>query len=429
MKRRLFLVFVLNVVAAICFCLYSGRKVFADVAPTFQSFQDVQKIAMLFNDEELFHAEKSDKIGTWMIFSQKYKWMANSNTLEDVYYRLVDNYDSAIDREGPYKIVVDNGNTQRTFTLNERDLAEIFHYEEQYYIKRNKNTGNVIDTNSINDAVLQDVTSRSITINSFNNYKIIKIKLGNSEFVLSKHGQDWCFDIPFSNIQADVTNISKLFTAIRKAHADEIRTSYEKIERPTFAIQLLGDTNVETLTFFSSDHSNTCKISNDTSQVSFTANYNTINSISEKINDLLSIKIFDVQPCNSINFDLLGNDEQFSLNSSNSQWQFTHLENGKLNVKNADKRHAEDLTNFLKNTESITILDDLKENKETFEKFLSIKITKDSTKTTIVNIYRYGDRVFAEINDQQTKFEINSSFIPVLFHILRSNFSDGSSLL
>ena len=264
---------------------------------------------------------------------------------------------------------------------------------------------------------------------SFNNYKIIKIKLGNSEFVLSKHGQDWCFDIPFSNIQADVTNISKLFTAIRKAHADEIRTSYEKIERPTFAIQLLGDTNVETLTFFSSDHSNTCKISNDTSQVSFTANYNTINSISEKINDLLSIKIFDVQPCNSINFDLLGNDEQFSLNSSNSQWQFTHLENGKLNVKNADKRHAEDLTNFLKNTESITILDDLKENKETFEKFLSIKITKDSTKTTIVNIYRYGDRVFAEINDQQTKFEINSSFIPVLFHILRSNFSDGSSLL
>ena len=429
MKRRLFLVFVLNVVAAICFCLYSGRKVFADNAPTFQSFQDVQKIAMFFNDEELFHAEKSDKIGTWMIFSQKYKWMANSNTLEDVYYRLVDNYDSAIDREGPYKIVVDNGNTQRTFTLNERDLAEIFHYEEQYYIKRNKNTGNVIDTNSINDAVLQDVTSRSITINSFNNYKIIKIKLGNSEFVLSKHGQDWCFDIPFSNIQADVTNISKLFTAIRKAHADEIRTSYEKIERPTFAIQLLGDTNVETLTFFSSDHSNTCKISNDTSQVSFTANYNTINSISEKINDLLSIKIFDVQPCNSINFDLLDNDEQFSLNNSNSQWQFTHLENGKLNVKNADKRHAEDLTNFLKNTESITILDDLKENKETFEKFLSIKITKDSTKTTIVNIYRYGDRVFAEINDQQTKFEINSSFIPVLFHILRSNFSDGSSLL
>ena len=183
------------------------------------------------------------------------------------------------------------------------------------------------------------------------------------------------------------------------------------------------------MTFFSSDHSNTCKISNDTSQVSFTANYNTINSISEKINDLLSIKIFDVQPCNSINFDLLGNDEQFSLNSSNSQWQFTHLENGKLNVKNADKRHAEDLTNFLKNTESITILDDLKENKETFEKFLSIKITKDSTKTTIVNIYRYSDRVFAEINDQQTKFEINSSFIPVLFHILRSNVSDDGNLL
>ena len=346
-----------------------------------------------------------------------------------MYYRLVDNYDSAIDREGPYKIVVDNGNTQRTFTLNERNLDEIFHYEEQYYIKRNKNTGNVIDTNSINDAVLQDVTSHSVTNDNFNNCKIIKIKLGNSEFVLSKHGQDWCFDIPFSNIQANVTKVSKLFTAIRKAHADKISISYEKIERPTFAIQLLGDTNVETLTFFSSDHSNACKISNDTSQVSFTANYNTINSISEKINDLLSIKIFDVQPCNSINFDLLGNDEQFSLNSSNSQWQFTHLENGKLNVKNADKRHAEDLTNFLKNTESITILDDLKENKETFEKFLSIKITKDSTKTTIVNIYRYGDRVFAEINDQQTKFEINSSFIPVLFHILRSNFSDGSSLL
>ena len=239
----------------------------------------------------------------------------------------------------------------------------------------------------------------------------------------------WCFDIPFSNIQANVTKVSKLFTAIRKAHADKISISYEKIERPTFAIQLLGDTNVETLTFFSSDHSNACKISNDTSQVSFTANYNTINSISEKINDLLSVKIFDVQPCNSINFDLLCNDEQFSLNNSNSQWQFTHLENGKLNVKNIDKRHAEDLTNFLKNTESITILDDLKENKETFEKFLSIKITKDSTKTTIVNIYRYSDRVFAEINDQQTKFEINSSFIPVLFHILRSNVSDDGNLL
>lgn len=429
MKRRLFLVFVLNVVAAICFCLYSGRKVFADVAPTFQSFQDVQKIAMLFNDEELFHAEKSDKIGTWMIFSQKYKWMANSNTLEDMYYRLVDNYDSSIDRDGLYKIVIDNGDVQRTFTLSIQDLAEIFHYEEQDYIKRNKNTGNVIDTNSINDAVLQDVTSHSITINSFNNCKIIKIKLGNSEFVLSKHGQDWCLDIPFSNIRADVTKVSKLFTAIRKIHADEISTSYEKIERPTFAIQLLGDTNVETLTFFSSDHSNTCKISNDTSQVSFTANYNTINSISEKINDLLSVKIFDVQPCNSINFDLLCNDEQFSLNNSNSQWQFTHLENGKLDVKNIDKRHAEDLINFLKNTESIAIFDDLKENKETFEKFLSIKITKDSTKTTIVNIYRYGDRVFAEINDQQTKFEINSSFIPALFHILRSNVSDGSILL
>jgi hypothetical protein len=98
-------------------------------------------------------------------------------------------------------------------------------------------------------------------------------------------------------------------------------------------------------------------------------------------------------------------------------------------VKNIDKRHAEDLINFLKNTESITILGDLKKNKETFEKFLSIKIAKDSTRTTIVNIYRYGDRVFAEINDQQTKFEINSSFIPALFNILRSNFSDGSSLL
>ena len=429
MKRRLFLVFVLNVVAAICFCLYSGRKVFADAAPTFQSFQDVQKIAMLFNDEELFHAEKSDKTGIWMIFSQKYKWMANSNTLEDIYYRLVDNYDQALDKKWPYKIVIDNGDVQRTFTLNEQDLAKIFHYEEQDYIKRNKNTGNVIDTNSINDAVLQEVVSHSITINSFNNCKIIKIKLGNSEFVLSKHGQDWCFDIPFSNIQANVTKVSKLFTAIRKAHADKISISYEKIERPTFAIQLLGDTSVETLTFFSSDYSNTCKISNDTSQVAFIANCNTINSISEKINDLLKIKIFDVQPCNSINFDLLVSDEQFSLNNSNSQWQFTHLENGKLNVKNADKRHAEDLTNFLKNTESIAIFDDLKENKETFEKFLSIKITKDSTKTTIVNIYRYGDRVFAEINDQQTKFEINSSFIPALFHILRSNFSDGSSLL
>ena len=429
MKRRLFLVFVLNVVAAICFCLYSDRKVFADVAPTFQSFQDVQKIAMLFNDEELFHAEKSDKIGTWMIFSQKYKWMANSNTLEDMYYRLVDNYDSSIDKKGLCKIVIDNGDVQRTFTLSIQDLAEIFHYEEQYYIKRNKNTSNVIDTNSINDAVLQDVTSHSITINSFNNCKIIKIKLGNSEFVLSKHGQDWCFDIPFSNIQANVTKVSKLFTAIRKAHADEIRTSYEKIERPAFAIQLLGDTSVETLTFFSSDYNNTCKISNDTSQVSFTANRNTINSILEKIDDLLSVKIFDVSSCNSINFDLLGSEEQFSLNNSNSQWQFTHLENGKLNVKNADKRHAEDLTNFLKNTESIAIFDDLKENKETFEKFLSIKITKDSTKTTIVNIYRYGDRVFAEINDQQIKFEINSSFIPALFHILRSNVSDGSILL
>ena len=87
------------------------------------------------------------------------------------------------------------------------------------------------------------------------------------------------------------------------------------------------------------------------------------------------------------------------------------------------------MINFLKNTESITILDDLKENKETFEKFLSIKITKDSTKITIVNIYRYGDRVFAEINDQQTKFEINSSFIPALFHILRSNVSDDGNLL
>jgi hypothetical protein len=334
-----------------------------------------------------------------------------------------------LDKKGPYKIVIDSGDTQRTFTLDEQDLAEIFHYEEQDYIKRNKNTGNVIDTNSINDAVLQGVTSHSITINSFNNCKIIKIKLGNSEFVLSKDGQDWCFDIPFSNIQADATKISKLFIAIRKAHADKISTSYEKIERPTFAIRLLGDTNVETLTFFSSDHSNAYKISNDTSQVSFTANCNTINSISGKINDLLMIKIFDIQSCNSINFDLLGNDEQFSLNNSNSQWQLTHLENGKLSVKNVDKRHAEDLINFLKNIESVTILGDLKKNKETFEKFLSIKIAKDSTRTTIVNIYRYGDRVFAEINDQQTEFEINSSFVPVLFHILRSNFSDDGSLL
>ena len=43
--------------------------------------------------------------------------------------------------------------------------------------------------------------------------------------------QDCCFDVQFSNIQADCTKVYKLFIAIKKAHPDKVNNSFEKIER------------------------------------------------------------------------------------------------------------------------------------------------------------------------------------------------------
>ena len=190
-------------------------------------------------------------------------------------------------------------------------------------------------------------------------------------------------------------------------------------------MSLYGNNSSERVGFISINDKD-CYAHNSSTDLTFCVLPEQFRSIKSAIENLLKLPIFTIRDFEDMDVVLHGSEEHFNIHCTKLQnkWQLTYSHEGNFQVKELGDGDVKAMLNVINAVTSMGIVGDLSIEQAMF----SLTIDKLSKCPKIYNFYKVGDQVYVGEDGKDIKFEINGSFVPMFFQILRSYIADGKLL-
>ena len=418
MKKSVFFLILLNVVVFLVGGIFAARTYYKKSnEDVLGPLKMVSKIDFRHIDTKFgFSIEKSSRTHKWSISWDDETWQVNENKIAEVYVRLADYLAKRNLTDHYYEVTVNFKKSQQTVKLSAEDINYVFWGQ--------KNSAKLPDKDLVRELLNEMIFSRVR-----DNCRNFKIKIKENEYIFSNRYNKWFLENLGENMEVSNDVVTRLFHAIFSLSATKIEFLNDHLSNydvmPDFSISLYKNNARERVDFFYLD-SERSFVKNDAVGLTFGITSNDFASILNAISSLLELNVFSIHSCEDIDFTLPNADEHFNLHDAKGQnkWQLTYSKDGNFQVKELTEERFNTVLNFLNTIKSINVLSDIPEERKIF----SMTVDKLSKEPKVFNFYKNADHLYVEEDGKRVKFEINASFVPMIFQMLRSNVSEGRLL-
>lgn len=377
----------------------------------------VQQITIKKNQQTLCSLEQLPNTRAWNVIFNDISWPVNSTTLTLFLKNVSQEFSSHVASDEayhfPYSIILHSSSKQAPLSEKILKLPTILNISPE----------NATSDTAL-DPVIQSFLSPYIIPSHTIQQDFFKITYQHRHFIFTQKRHQWQLEISALQLPVDHAKATQLLEKLTQLTFKSASFSYKDIPDPTYGITLYGPLCCEHI-FLKKESDQQAWAQNTKTDLLFHISPKDFQSIASLIDDLLHVKLFNFKKPSSIEFFLPASQERFSFSqqtSINDNWQLTYHHADELKIVPITSSYMQDLFAFL----SATSAEDITFFQENAAPELTI--TFNSPNTTY-HITKKDDRLWIQPADESVAFEIKSSFIPVLFHIIRSHLLEPGHVL